>query len=153
MEKRYFVIDFKKYDGGDAYRKIVVGHNARRRRAQRPNVDPRRTPKNIELSPLRWNRHDEMLAELNSMAKANGGRRLKRGSSEWFSIVVDASVIEGWSDDDYIRYLRDAERWLRERFAGHPVLHSAIHIDEKKPHLHISFSYFNEETGRWSQRK
>lgn len=151
--KNFFVVDFKKRKGAEDFKNVVVGHNARGRKAQRPNVDTARTPKNVELSPLRWRSHAEMMEELNEKARASGGRRLRKGSAEWFSIVVDCSVMPGWTEEDYVRYLRDAERFLRERFKGHPVLHSVIHMDEKKPHLHISFSYFNEEVGRWSQKK
>ena len=90
--------------------------------------------------------------ECNTIAKQNGGRALKKGSKDFFAIVVDSSVIEGWNEDDYIKYLEDAEKWLRERFKGQKLLYSVIHRDEKKPHLHIAFSFFNEEKGRWNQR-
>ncbi len=151
MGNRYFVIDFKKYKGAEAY-KNVMGHNLRRRNyRERANIDPARSDKNIVLARTdqTW---AEYMDECNAKARENGGRALRKGSADFFSIVIDASVIEGWSDDDYIRYLRDAEKWLRERFAGQKILASVIHVDEKKPHLHFTASYFNTERGRWSQK-
>ncbi len=147
----YFVIDFKKYGGSEAY-KNIMGHNLRKRHYKdRPNIDPARSDKNIVL-----HRTDETWAEYmeacNTKARENGGRKLRKGSSDFFSIVIDASVIDGWTDDDYIRYLKDAEKWLRERFAGQKILASVIHVDEKKPHLHFTVSYFNTERNRWSQK-
>ena len=147
----YFVIDFKKYGGSEAY-KNIMGHNLRKRNYKdRPNIDPARSDKNIVL-----HRTDETWAEYmeacNTKARENGGRKLRKGSSDFFSIVIDASVIDGWTDDDYIRYLKDAEKWLRERFAGQKILASVIHVDEKKPHLHFTVSYFNTERNRWSQK-
>ena len=151
MGNKYFVIDFKKYGGGEAY-KNVMGHNLRKRHYRdRANIDPARSDRNIVLHKTdeSWS---EYMEHCNAKAKESGGRKLRKGSADFFSIVIDASVIEGWSDDDYIRYLRDAERWLRERFAGQKILASVIHVDEKKPHLHFTASYFNEERGRWSQK-
>ncbi len=147
----YFVIDFKKYKGAEAY-KNVMGHNLRKRNYKdRANIDPARSDKNIVLHRYdgKWS---EYMDECNTKAKERGGRKLRKGSADFFSIVIDASVIDGWSDDDYIAYLRDAEKWLRERFKGQKILASVIHVDEKKPHLHFTASYFNEDRGRWSQK-
>ena len=148
---KYFVIDFKKYGGGEAY-KNIMGHNLRKRNYRnRANIDPARSAGNIVLADTdeTWS---EYMEACNTKARENGGRKLRKGSADFFSIVIDASVIEGWSNDDYIRYLKDAEAWLRERFAGQKILASVIHVDEKKPHLHFTASYFNEERGRWSQK-
>ena len=147
----YFVIDFKKYGGSEAF-KNIMGHNLRKRHYRdRANIDPARSDRNIVLHKTdeSWK---EYMEHCNAKAKENGGRKLRAGSADFFSIVVDASVIDGWSDDDYIAYLRDAEAWLRERFAGQKILASVIHVDEKKPHLHFTASYFNEDRGRWSQK-
>ena len=147
----YFVIDFKKYGGAEAY-KNILGHNLRQREYRdRPNIDTTKSDKNIILTTTNQTWH-EYMDECNQKARKSGGRALKKGSSDFFSIVVDCSVIPGWKEEDYIRYLRDAERWLRERFQGQKILASAIHVDEKKPHLHFTVSFFSEEKGRWNQR-
>ncbi len=151
MGNRYFVIDFKKYGGGAAY-KNIMGHNLRKRNyRERANIDPARSDKNIVLhrTDQTW---QEYMDECNTKARESGGRKLRAGSADFFSIVIDASVIEGWSNDDYIAYLKDAEKWLRERFKGQKILASVIHVDEKKPHLHFTVSYFNEDRKRWSQK-
>ena len=151
MGNKYFVIDFKKYGGSEAF-KNVMGHNLRRRNYKdRANIDTTRSADNIVLHKTdeSWS---EYMEHCNATARENGGRKLRNGSADFFSIVIDASVIEGWSDDDYIAYLRDAEAWLRKRFAGQKILASVIHVDEKKPHLHFTASYFNTDRGRWSQK-
>jgi len=147
----YFVIDFKKYKGAEAY-KNVMGHNLRKRHYRdRANIDPARSADNIVLHKTdeSWS---EYMEHCNATARENGGRKLRNGSADFFSIVIDASVIDGWSNADYIAYLRDAERWLRKRFDGQKILASVIHVDEKKPHLHFTVSYFNEDRKRWSQK-
>ena len=148
---KYFVIDFKKFGGAEAY-KNVMGHNLRKRNYKdRANIDPARSDKNIVLAATdeTWS---EYMEKANTMARENGGRKLRKGSADFFSIVVDCSVIEGWKEEDYIRYLKDAEAWLKERFQGQKILASVIHLDEKKPHLHFTASYFNEDRNRWSQK-
>ena len=148
---KYFVIDFKKFGGSEAF-KNVMGHNLRKRHYRdRANIDPARSNSNIVLHKTdeSWS---EYMEHCNAVARENGGRKLRKGSSDFFSIVIDCSVVEGWTDDDYIAYLKDAEKWLRERFAGQKILASVIHVDEKKPHLHFTVSYFNEDRKKWSQK-
>jgi uncharacterized membrane protein len=70
-----------------------------------------------------------------------------------FALVVDCSEMENWSDSDYIRYLQDAEAFFRERFKNLEILSSVIHLDEKKPHLHISFSYWDINEKRFIEKK
>ena len=70
-----------------------------------------------------------------------------------FSIVVDCSVIENWSENDYINYLKNAEAFLKNRFKNLELLSSVIHIDESKPHLHISFSYWDTQEKKFTQKK
>lgn len=148
---KYFVIDFKKFGGSEAF-KNVMGHNLRKRHYRdRANIDPARSNSNIVLHKTdeSWS---EYMEHCNAVARENGGRKLRKGSADFFSIVVDCSVIEGWKEEDYIRYLKDAESWLRERFQGQKILASVIHVDEKKPHLHFTASYFNTDRGKWSQK-
>ena len=71
-------------------------------------------------------------------------RGLKKGSSFAFEILVDCSKIEGWNENNYIEYLKEAEQFFRDRFEGQEIISSVVHMDESKPHLHITFSYYNK---------
>jgi len=77
---------------------------------------------------------------------------LKKGSAFAYEILIDCSKIPGWGEKDYINYLKDAEKWLKDKFQGQEVISSIIHLDEGKPHLHITFSYFNKDLKKWNQR-
>ena len=154
----YFVIDFKKIENAEAYKNIIVGHNFRQRTyKQNPhnNIDPNRTEKNIILFPLRFKSERELMEYAKKHLK-KGKRQIRKNAAKAFSIVVDCSVIEGWSEEDYVRYLEAACNFLVKRFTeewGLICLGAVIHMDEKKPHLHISFSYFSEKEGAWIQKK
>ena len=176
MEKRYFVIDLKKYGGAEAY-KNIIGHNMRNRNYKnRGNIDTEKSPQNIILTEPEHQRWEDYMAECNALIEKKNAelkklkkenkekgikeeikekyrKKLRHGQSDFFSIVVDSSVVEGWNEEDYIKYLKEAEKWLRERFSGQKLLYSVIHRDEKKPHLHIAFSYFNDDDARWSQKR
>ena len=176
MEKRYFVIDLKKYAGAEAY-KNIIGHNMRNRNYKnRGNIDTQKSQENIILTEPEHQRWEDYMAECNALIEKKNAelkrikkeikekglkeeikekyrKKLRHGKSDFFSIVVDSSVIPDWKTEDYIEYLKEAEKWLRERFAGQKILASVIHMDEKKPHLHLTISYFNDDDARWSQKR
>ena len=170
---RYFVIDFKKINTQEAYKNIVAGHNNRNRNyPNRLNINTSKSKNNIVLSPLKYKSASELIDTANQIIKEENikikernkkikdeeqkeklRRGLKKGSAFAFNIVVDCSVIPGWQESNYIEYLKEAEKWLRNRFEGQEVISSIIHMDESKPHLHISFSYYNIDLNKWNQRE
>jgi predicted nuclease with TOPRIM domain len=164
----YFVIDFKKINTKEAYKNIIVGHNNRKRNYKnRLNIDTSKSKDNIILSPLKYKSASELINTANQIIKQENEkikeknkvtnkkeklkRGLKKGSAFAFNIVVDCSVIEEWSKEDYIKYLKDAEKWLQNRFKEQEIISSVIHLDESKPHLHITFSYYNKNLKKWNQ--
>ncbi len=153
-ENKYFVVGFRRYKTVEEFKNKVVGHNHRNKKYLKThkNIDWNRTDKNIILTDLQFKNLDELL----DFAKQNlskGKRQLKKGAAWGFEIVVDCTPDKSWSEDNYIRYLKDAEQYFKKRFKGLKVISSVIHMDEGKPHLHIVFSYFNEIEGQWYQRK
>jgi len=154
QKEKYFVLGFRRYKTHEEFKNKIVGHNHRTRHYLKShmNINWSKTHKNIILTDLQF----KSLNELLDFAKQNlkkGKRQLKKGAAWGFEFIVDCTPREDWTEEDYIRYLRDAEKWLRDRFKGLKVISSVIHLDEGKPHLHITFSYFNELEGQWYQRK
>jgi len=149
---KYFVIDFKKIKTPEQYKNVIVGHNNRKRNyLNRVNINTSKSKNNIILTDLNFKDENEILDYAkNNLAK--GKRQIRKNSAKSFSIVVDCSVMEGWTEKDYIKYLEEADKWFKKRFKGQEIISSVIHLDESKPHLHISFSYFNKEEGAWIQK-
>jgi hypothetical protein len=150
------VLDFKKIKDREAFKNIIAGHNFRLRNyPNRLNIDTSKTKNNIVLTPLKFKSEDELLRYAKKNLK-KGKRQIKKNSAKSFSLVVDCSVRKGWGEDDYIEYLKTADKWLNDYFKneyGLINLGSVIHMDESKPHLHISFSYFSQKEGAWIQKK
>ena len=154
MDKHFFVLDFKKIKDGEAFKNILVGHNFRKRKyfPGRGNINPSKTKNNITLTPLRFGSEEELL-KYTKENLAEGKRQVKRNNAKAFSFVVDCSVMEDWKEQDYVNYLIEADKWFKKKFSDLVCLGSVIHMDESKPHLHISFSYFSPEKGAWVQKE
>ncbi len=168
----YFVIGFRKIKTAEEHKNKIAGHNHRNRNYKnRPNIDTTKSKNNIILSPLKYKSASVLIDTANQIIKEenvktkkkNEGiedekqkeklkRGLKKGSAFAYEILIDCSKIEGWENKDYINYLQEANDWLQNKFEGQEVLSSVVHMDEGKPHLHITFSYFNNILKKWNQR-
>ena len=172
LMSRYFVIGFRKIKTAEEYKNKIAGHNHRNRNYKnRINIDTSRSKDNIILQKLKYRTADELIDTANqiiteeneNIKKRNEGidkeqkeklrRGLKKGSSFAFEILVDCSKIKNWKNENYTEYLKEAEQFFRDRFEGQEVLSSVIHLDESKPHLHLTFSYFNTNLKKWNQRE
>ena len=152
-KEKYFVIGFRKIKTAEEYKNKIVGHNHRNRKyiKNHNNIDFNKSNKNIILQDLKYKNADELIESGNNNLKGKS-RKLKKNSAFAYEIIVDCSVMENWSEQDYIRYLEDAYKYLKERFNGQEIVSAVIHMDESKPHLHVVFSYFNKDIGKWNQR-
>jgi hypothetical protein len=153
MSQKYFVIGFRKIKTAAEYRNKVYGHNHRNRHYKNShiNINWEKTKDNIILQELKYKNAQELIEHGNSNLKGKA-RKLKRGSSFCFEIVVDCTPDANWTEEDYIRYLKDAKEYFDKRFQGQECVSAVIHVDEGKPHLHVVYSYFNMELGKWNQR-
>jgi len=150
----YFVIGMRKIKTNEEFKNKIVGHNNRERTYKNThmNINFDKTKHNINLTPLQF--RDE--AEIRDYAKKHlkkGKRQLQKNKAFAFELVVDCSKVPGWTEAYYVDYLVKAEEWFRNRFAGQKVVSSVIHLDEGKPHLHLTFLYFNEDLGQWNQKQ
>jgi len=168
----YFVLGFRKIKTIEEYKNKIAGHNHRNRDyPNRSNIDTSKSKNNIVLQKLKYKSARELINSANQKIKEENEkikernesvtdkkqkeklkRGLKKGSSFAFEILVDCSKIPGWQESNYIEYLKEAEKWLKDKFQGQEVISSIIHLDEGKPHLHITFSYFNKDLKKWNQR-
>jgi len=154
MKEKYFVIGLRKIKTAEEYKNKIVGHNHRTRhyiKNPHSNIDWNKTDRNIILQDLKYKNADELIDAGNSNLKGKS-RKLKKNSAFAFEMIVDCTPRDDWSEQDYITYLKDAYEYLKERFKGQEIVSAVIHMDETKPHLHITFSYFNKELGKWNQR-
>lgn len=185
--KKYFVIDFKKIKNESQFNNVIIGHNERKYRLKRDNVDEEKTKDNIILDECKYKSYKDFInSKREEIRKLNEVNKVKRAElveqlvsqniskkeaqkiarkkypkrraptlnqAVCFSLVVDCTPDPTWTEQDYINYLKDAYEFLKERFENLEILSSVIHVDEKKPHLHISFSYFDRNEKRFVEKK
>jgi len=149
----YFVIGMRKIKTNEEFRNKIVGHNNRERtyKSTHMNINFDKTKHNIHLTPLEF-RNEEEIRDYAKKRLKKGKRQLQKNKAFAFEILVDCSKVQGWTEAYYIDYLIKAEEWFRNRFAGQKVVSSVIHLDEGKPHLHLTFLYFNQDLGQWNQK-
>ena len=149
--KKYFTISMKKITSSEQF-KNYLGHNTRERNYESENVDTSKSHLNIILKKREFKTDEEHVEYCNSKL-SKGKRKTKKDSAHSFEIVIDCSKNHFKNEEEHLNYLKDSEKFLKERFKGQKILNSVIHMDEGKPHLHINFSYFNEEKGQWYQKE
>jgi 5S rRNA maturation endonuclease (ribonuclease M5) len=159
MSKTYFNIDFKKVKTAEQY-KNWNAHNRRDESHTSSNVDSSQSHKNICFIDMKEtytqyrSRIKQKIRLFNNKNKTRHRdlRKDKDGhSTSAFNIVV--SMSNGCMNEaEAINYLTDAHKWFKKRFKGHQCLNSHIHLEETTEHLHIQFSYFNDEKGKWNQK-
>jgi len=150
----YFVIGMRKIKTNEEFKNKIVGHNNRERtyKSTHLNINPDKTKHNIHLTPLQF-RDEEEIRDYAKKHLRKGKRQLQKNKAFGFEILVDCSKVQGWTEAYYIDYLVKAEEWFKNRFKGQKVVSSVIHLDEGKPHLHLTFLYFNQNLGQWNQKQ
>jgi len=152
-KEKYFVIGFRKIKTKEEYKNKVVGHNHRNKHyiKNHNNINWSKTKNNIILQELKYKSANELIESGNNNLKGKS-RKLKRNSAFAFEMIIDCTPRDNWKQQDYIAYLKDAYEYLKERFKGQEIVSAVVHMDEGKPHLHVVFSYFHTELGKWNQR-
>jgi hypothetical protein len=187
MSKKYFVIDFKKIKTQAQFNNWLLGHNERKYKLQRENVNLERTENNIILQALKYRSAADFIEqkkqeikkinEINKKKRAELVKKLvaegmdkkeaqklarekfpkRRAPSDkqaiGFALVVDCSVMDGWTEENYINYLMEALEYLKKRFKDIELLNAVIHLDESKPHLHVAFAYWSPAEKRFIEKR
>lgn len=150
MNKNYFVICIDKIKNGGIGNRI--GHNDRSRNYKSENVKKELSHLNIVLENNPKIKTDKDILNYSKEKLKSKNRQVKEDSSKFFEIVIDSSK-EALSEEENIKYLKDSFEYFKKRFNGQTIIDATIHRDEGKPHLHMIFSYFNEDKGKWTQKE
>jgi len=107
---------------------MAAQHNSRER--QPLNADPEKKPENLVMGG-------------NSGDVLGKFERLTYGVPKRKNSVVAVEMVMTASpefDGDWDGYLKASQEWAKELFGEKNLLHSAVHKDEKTPHLHLLFT-------------
>ena len=132
----YAILRFSKYKGPEISR--IEAHNERTKEkyASNPDVDTSRSHLNIHLiEPTRSYRAE---AEHQIM---QAGCRTRSDSVRLVEALIAGSpaFFEGKSSAEITAYFKHALMFLQQRQAPETFVSAVIHMDEKTPHIHVTF--------------
>ena len=163
MGKNYNIIRQEKIKSEEHFNGLVA-HNKREYFSS--NIDKSRTHKNITLTPCRYaNFSDFVECKKNDIREHNKKHKTKNrmlrklknkktGEREYPSMAQEFIFTHSsgaMSEIESIKYLKLADKFLREWFGDCEVISSIIHLDETTPHLHFDVSYFDTSLGKFRQ--
>ena len=149
MPPTYAIMRFKKYKGPEISR--IEAHDERTKEtyASNPDVDTSRSKYNIHLV--------EPIDKYRAMAEARiaeVGCRTRSDSVRLVETLVTASphFFKGKSDKEVKAFFERALRFFEEKIGRENFVSAVVHMDEKTPHLHLTFVPITKD-GRLSAKE
>lgn len=175
MSNNFAIITHIKIKGAEAHNGVLAEAD---RSISGNNVDKSRTHKNITIIENPYENYDDFvqvkqaeIAEANMLDiiwnKQNQNdqkksRRFPRKTTNKKTKNIEESALSQqivfthspgiMSEDDSIKYLKLADKFIRNWFQDNEVISSVIHLDETTPHLHVDIAYFDKNDKRFNQK-
>ena len=142
MKAQYAILRFAKYKGPEIGH--IESHNERTKEkyASNPDIDTSRSHLNFHLvSPERKYR-----AEAEKQIAA-AGCRSRSDSVRVVEVLVTASpeFFKGKKKAEIKAYFQEALDFIREHQDQKTIISAVVHMDEKTPHMHLSFVPLTED--------
>jgi len=166
MKKTFGIVSHKKIKNENSWN----GYKAHNERKTSPkNVDKSRSHLNMVLKPNSYKNLEHFIEKkreyIRKKNKENGtkNRCVRKKKNKKTNVFEYPSVAQEFvftysngalTDAQGIEYLKLAERFMTEWYGSQiELLQSVIHLDEKTPHIHIDFAYFDLEQGKFCQKE
>ena len=137
MEKaQYAILRFQKYKGPEISQ--IEAHNERTKEkyASNPDVDTARTHLNFHLI-----RPNGAYRDVSNLQIANAHCRTRKDSVRVVEALITASpeFFEGKKPQEVRAFFEEALRFLEKYQAKDTIISAVVHMDEKTPHMHLTF--------------
>ena len=133
---QYAIMRFAKYKGPEIGNIEAHDERTKENYASNPDIDPGRTHLNFHLvePPGRYR------AEAERQIK-EAGCRTRTDSVRLVETVITASpeFFQNRSMEDIRAFFREALEFLEQKQNPNTILSAVVHMDEKTPHMHLSF--------------
>lgn len=148
MAAQYAILRFRKYKGPEIGN--IEAHNERRKEAyaSNPDIDPSRSRQNIHLIAPKT----KYRAQAEQLIQA-AGCRTRSDSVRVVETLITASpeFFEGKSPKEVRAFFMHALAFIEKKQAKETIISAVIHMDEKTPHMHLSFVPMTQD-GRLSAK-
>ena len=136
VNPQYAILRFAKYKGPEISR--IEAHNERTKEnyASNPDIDPKRTHLNFHLvTPERKYRAEaeKQIAEAQCRTRSDSVRVVEA------LITASPEFFEKKSPKQIRVFFEDALEFIRAKQNQETIISAVVHMDEKTPHMHLSF--------------
>lgn len=148
MKAQYAILRFAKYKGPKISNIEAHNERAKEKYASNPDVDTSRSHLNFHLiTPERKYR-----AEAERQI-AEAGCRTRSGSVRVVEALITASpeFFKGKKKSEVKAYFQEALDFIKQNQNPETIISAVVHMDEKTPHMHLSFVPLTED-GRLSAK-
>ena len=149
MNKQYAIMRFAKYKGPEISR--IEAHNERTKEtyASNPDIDHTRSHLNFHLIEPRNRYHTEAKRQI-----AAAGCRTRKDSIRLVEALITCSpeFFQGKGEKAVREYFQYALDFLMEKQRQETFVSAVVHLDEKTPHMHVTFVPLTED-GRLSAKE
>ena len=148
MAAQYAIMRFKKYKGPEI--SPIEAHNERTKEsyASNPDIDTSRSHLNFHLVEPQGKYRTEAEKQI-----AEAGCRTRKDSIRLVEVLFTASpeFFQGKKKKDVKEFFQEALSFLESRQNPNTIISAVVHMDEKTPHMHLSFVPLTED-GRLSAK-
>ena len=133
---QYAILRFAKYKGPEIGN--IEAHNERTKEkyASNPDVDISMSKYNFHLIKPQWKYRAEAERQIKE-----AGCRTRSGSVRVVEALVTATpeFFQGEKKSEIRAYFQEALTFLQQNQASKTIISAVVHMDEKTPHMHLSF--------------
>ena len=148
MAAQYAIMRFKKYKGPEI--SPIEAHNERTKEsyASNPDIDTSRSHLNFHLIEPQGRYRTEAEKQI-----AEAGCRTRKDSIRLVEVLFTASpeFFQCKKKKDVKEFFQEALSFLESRQNPNTIISAVVHMDEKTPHMHLSFVPLTED-GRLSAK-
>ena len=146
---QYAILRFSKYKGPEISR--IEAHNERTKEkyASNPDVDTSRSTLNFHLIQPEHSYREEAERQI-----AEAGCRVRSDSVKLVEVLIAGtpSFFKDKTQEQIKEYFEHALEFLRQKQRAETFVSAVVHLDEKTPHMHVTFVPLTEDN-RLSAKK
>ena len=139
---QYAILRFSKYKGPEIGRIEAHDERTKEKYASNPDVDTNRSALNFHLIQPEHSYREEAERQI-----AEAGCRVRSDSVKLVEVLIAGtpSFFKDKTQDAIKEYFEHALEFLRQKQRAETFVSAVVHLDEKTPHMHVTFVPLTED--------
>jgi hypothetical protein len=133
---QYALLRFAKHKGGAAGGLEAHHERTKEKYASNPDIDTARSRYNFHIVKPQGSYKREVDGRIKQ-----AGCRTRKDSTRFVDTMITAShnFFKGKTLGEAQAYFKHAASFIAQRVGGHNIVSAVVHLDEKTPHMHLTF--------------